>query len=247
MTGNLGFVQRTCAEIRIMDGEPIIAGTTNAPMAEFDDSNKANAVGRGFLSGEPMALITNSVGSTNKFTACSALSSTTGYRPIVCFSLNDYIIDSDGAVAVKADASGLLQGISCLAQNRIIATSFFNTNSTYKVGQPLTVVSVSGITLPVGNTPIGGYIVAPATASTDIIVGYVGPEGVLDTGTTYGSAGAVSLTGLPVSTQSVVSGINGSTTAQSYTDGGPFAWVNDSKTRKMLSFTLAWNPNISFS
>ena len=258
MTGNIGFIKRNTAEIRVMDGDPIIAGTTNAPIAEVAIS--ANS--KGFLSGEPMVLapdITDESSPTsvtlNKyvFKDCSALltldpadtetitggSKTVGkYKPVVCFALQDYII-VDGVVVRKADASGFLQGISCLAQNRVIATAFYDATDTYFPGQALTIKAASGLGLPEGNTPRSGYVVAKVTAATDPIVGYVAPEGVISLNQGGSTIGA------PVGVDTISASGDPSDGLQ-YTYGGPTAWVNDSKTLSMLSFTLAWDPKISF-
>lgn len=217
--GTVGFQKRKTAEIRILNGDALIAGTHLAPCLPVDLSD-----GNGFLSGEPMVMKAGGDLGAPVFTKASDLSKGT-----VCFAVEDFI-GVGGVPTTVADASGLLQGISTLNAGTEIATAFFNTTVTYAPGDALTVKALVG-TAPAGNAPVGGYVVDKASDG-DVVIGYV-TKGVIDSGTSVmvdSNPSKPYTDGQPLGT-TTVSGAD-------YTTGGNAVWVNDSLTTQMLQFAF---------
>ena len=233
--GTVGFQKRKTAEIRILNGDPLIAGSYLTPCLKVVGNSKNVGQVQGFLSGEPMVMVSGEERGSAVFFSCSEGDPSGSYvkpgKGTVCFAVQDFII-LNGVPTVTADASGLLQGLSTLNAGREIATAFFDTTKTYKVGEPLTVKAKSG--LPAGNTPINGWVVTNEVVEGDVIIGYV-TKGVIDAGTTV--SGTVYQNGQPL----------GATTSDpvDYSTGGCAVWVNDSETSQMLQFAFGGQPTVA--
>ena len=230
--GNVGFIRRVTTELKILNGDPIMAGNKFAPAAPVDSAT-------GFYSGEPM-LFTTDANRRAVFKDC-ALGA--GKRGSVCFALTDYLC-SGGTPIWTPDASGVLQGISTSNSGTEIATAFFDTTKTYRPGDPLTVKQVTNSNI--GNKARSGYVVSNEVSDSDYIIGYVS-QGVVELGTpaTINGVPAVYQNGYPVyaTESSAVTDANGN--KLSYTVGGAAQWVNDSETSAVLVFVFSETPNLS--
>ncbi len=122
------------------------------------------------------------------------------------------------------DGSGKNMAVSTLDKFEL-QTPFYDVAKVYTAGMPLAIKEYSG-TQPDGNTPRSGkYVVAPATA-TDDIIGYV-------------TAGVVNVSGDSASAPVEVA--NNTTLGYQVVTGGPVVWTESSDTKTVLQFETAWN------
>ena len=250
MAGNIGFYKRTTRKLNVNTGSRLtdVSKLTRAlPNAEGVSYYSGQPL---WVTSAAHMVIDNAAGTPTdtqvKYTTAPVAPDSSAKGTLVVADCGT-LVDADGGTLVDAewrwtttpvagtpvyfafqdsdewDGSGKNMAVSTLDKFEL-QTPFYDVTKVYTSGMPLT-VKTAAAAQPVGNAPRRGtYVVAPATAANEDIIGYV-------------TAGVVNVSGDSWQDPVKVSTARG---FEAIT-GGPVVWTVSSDTKTVLQFETAWN------